>query len=448
MGLDRKSYEKSNRGKYDLALFSIMQDIVLSLLGSLLSVLLIRWLSEPKPGFIFLVLKYLSVSAIGIIAGVLISGCSKDIKRYATVRSIAKVVVAILIKEIAIIAAILLNVISLSLPSLEVLLILADLILTGIAMSYIRISARLMSGAYSNLSEKASRKTALVSGTSDPSLILAGELEKDGYNVMGLLTRNKGMEGRVIHDYVVYYCRTDEDLDRLQWRLGGVDGVFFPKTEEEIECDGSPKEDAAPQTDGMSLLGHMIKRSFDIGFSGLLLIVFSPVIAVCAFGVHLEDGGPAIFKQERIGRSGQPFFIYKFRSMRVNAETNGEPALYSGEDDPRLTRTGRFLRAHHLDELPQLWNIFKGDMSFIGYRPERRYYIDQIMNCNARYRYLYQIRPGITSYATLYNGYTDTMDKMLTRLDMDLYYLRNHSVWFDIKVLGLTFLSIVSGKKF
>ncbi|MBO4340650.1 MAG: sugar transferase [Bacteroidales bacterium] len=192
----------------------------------------------------------------------------------------------------------------------------------------------------------------------------------------------------------------------------------------------------------------MIKRSFDIGFSGLLLIVFSPVIAVCAFGVHLEDGGPAIFKQERIGRSGQPFFIYKFRSMRVNAETNGEPALYSGEDDPRLTRTGRFLRAHHLDELPQLWNIFKGDMSFIGYRPERRYYIDQIMNCNARYRYLYQIRPGITSYATLYNGYTDTMDKMLTRLDMDLYYLRNHSVWFDIKVLGLTFLSIVSGKKF
>jgi lipopolysaccharide/colanic/teichoic acid biosynthesis glycosyltransferase len=134
--------------------------------------------------------------------------------------------------------------------------------------------------------------------------------------------------------------------------------------------------------------------------------------------------------------------------MRVDAERDGAPALYSGEDDPRLTRTGRFLRAHHLDELPQFWNVLRGDMSFIGYRPERRFYIDQIMACNARYRYLYQIRPGVTSYATLYNGYTDTLEKMLTRLDLDLYYLRNHSVWFDLKVLGLTFLSIVSGKKF
>ena len=134
--------------------------------------------------------------------------------------------------------------------------------------------------------------------------------------------------------------------------------------------------------------------------------------------------------------------------MRVDAEMQGCPMLYSGEDDPRLTRIGKFLRNHHLDELPQLWNVFRGDMSFIGYRPERQYYIDQISAFDARYRYLYQIRPGVTSYATLYNGYTDTMEKMLTRLGMDLYYLRNHSVWFDVKVLGLTFLSIVSGKKF
>ena len=109
---------------------------------------------------------------------------------------------------------------------------------------------------------------------------------------------------------------------------------------------------------------------------------------------------------------------------------------------------GAFLRAHHLDELPQLWNVFKGDMSFIGYRPERQYYIDMIMDRNPRYRYLYQIRPGVTSYATLFNGYTDTMEKMLTRLDLDLYYLRNHSILFDIKVLGLTFLGILSGRKF
>ena len=195
-------------------------------------------------------------------------------------------------------------------------------------------------------------------------------------------------------------------------------------------------------------MGHVVKRGTDILLSFLLLLIFSPLIALCALFVKLEDGGPVIFAQERIGRGGKPFNIYKFRSMRVDAEVSGTPALYSGEDDPRLTRTGRFLRAHHLDELPQLWNVLKGDMSFIGYRPERKYYIDRIMACNARYRFLYQIRPGVTSYATLYNGYTDTLEKMLTRLDLDLYYLRNHSLWFDAKVLGLTFLSIVSGKKF
>ena len=133
--------------------------------------------------------------------------------------------------------------------------------------------------------------------------------------------------------------------------------------------------------------------------------------------------------------------------MGVDAESDGA-RLYQGKGDPRLTRVGAFLRNHHLDELPQLINVFKGDMSFIGYRPERQVYIDQIMAANPRYRYLYQIRPGVTSYATLYNGYTDTLEKMMNRLDLDLYYLRNHTVGFDIYVLGMTFLKIVSGKEF
>ena len=133
--------------------------------------------------------------------------------------------------------------------------------------------------------------------------------------------------------------------------------------------------------------------------------------------------------------------------MRTDAEAAGAQ-LYAGDSDPRLTRVGAFLRKHHLDELPQLWNVLRGDMSFIGYRPERQVYIRQIMEHNPRYRYLYQIRPGVTSYATLYNGYTDTLEKMLTRLDLDLYYLRHHSILFDARVLGLTFLNIVSGKKF
>ena len=100
--------------------------------------------------------------------------------------------------------------------------------------------------------------------------------------------------------------------------------------------------------------------------------------------------------------------------MRLDAEKFG-PALYKGGADPRMTRAGKFLREHHLDELPQLWNVFIGDMSFIGPRPERKFYIDQIMERDPRYRYLYQIRPGVTSYATLYNGYTDTLEKMLRR---------------------------------
>ena len=116
--------------------------------------------------------------------------------------------------------------------------------------------------------------------------------------------------------------------------------------------------------------------------------------------------------------------------------------------DERLTRIGKFLRKHHLDELPQLWNVLCGDMSFIGPRPERKFYIDQIMERDPRYKNLYQIRPGVTSYATLYNGYTDTMEKMLRRLDMDLYYLEHRSWWFDARILGKTFIKMIFGRVF
>lgn len=139
--------------------------------------------------------------------------------------------------------------------------------------------------------------------------------------------------------------------------------------------------------------------------------------------------------------------IYKFRSMRMDAEKAG-PALYKHQEDDRLTKIGLYLREHHLDELPQLWNVLIGDMSFIGPRPERKFFIDQIMQHDSRYEQLYQIRPGVTSYATLYNGYTDTMEKMLKRLELDLYYLEHGSLWFDAKILWMTFTSIVFGKKF
>lgn len=194
-------------------------------------------------------------------------------------------------------------------------------------------------------------------------------------------------------------------------------------------------------------MGDYIKRVLDFIIAAISIIVFSPLFLICFIAIRMEDGGPATFSQERIGKGGKPFLIYKFRSMKVDAEKDG-PALCQNENDNRLTKVGRFLRAHHLDELPQLWNVVKGDMSFIGYRPERKYFIDQIMEHDNRYELLYKIRPGVTSYATLYNGYTDTMEKMLKRLDLDLYYLEHHSLRMDFSILVKTFLSIVFGKKF
>lgn len=191
----------------------------------------------------------------------------------------------------------------------------------------------------------------------------------------------------------------------------------------------------------------MIKRTFDMIISAVCLLCFSPLLGVIAVAIRMEDGLPVIYKQERIGLHSKPFFIYKFRSMKVDAEKDG-PNLLEVNGDPRLTKVGKFLREHHLDELPQLWNVLKGDMAFIGPRPERKFYIDKIMQHDNRYEQLYQIRPGVTSYATLYNGYTDTMEKMLRRLELDLYYLEHRSWWFDVKILVKTFCNIVFGKKF
>lgn len=145
---------------------------------------------------------------------------------------------------------------------------------------------------------------------------------------------------------------------------------------------------------------------------------------------------------------GKPFRIFKFRTMTVPESESEEPRLTGDDDDPRLTKVGRFLRMHHLDELPQLWNVLKGDMSFVGPRPERKFFIDKIMEHDPRYALLYQIRPGVTSYATLYNGYTDSMEKMLRRLEYDLDYLEHQSILLDLRLLWLTFQKIICGKKF
>ena len=197
----------------------------------------------------------------------------------------------------------------------------------------------------------------------------------------------------------------------------------------------------------MKELNDQMKRLIDCLLAAICLIVFSPLFLYCYIAIKREDGGPVIYKQARIGFHGKPFYIYKFRSMHTDAEEDGYH-LFTGDEDERLTRIGKKLRDHHLDELPQLWNVLIGDMAFIGPRPERPYYIRQIMAIDPRYEQLYKIRPGVTSYATLYNGYTDTMEKMLRRLELDLYYLEHRSLRMDFQILFKTFISIVFGKKF
>ena len=173
--------------------------------------------------------------------------------------------------------------------------------------------------------------------------------------------------------------------------------------------------------DGMSSVACGVKRCLDVVGSLLGLLVSLPIFAVVGWLIKREDGGPVIFKQERIGYGGKPFTLYKFRSMTTTSEADGTPRLCQ-KSDKRLTKVGRFLREHHLDELPQLWNVLKGEMSF-------------------------ELRPGLFSPATLYNGYTDTMEKMLERLRMDLKYMRERSLWLDFKIIFLTVFSILSGKK-
>ena len=198
--------------------------------------------------------------------------------------------------------------------------------------------------------------------------------------------------------------------------------------------------------DGMNVFERAVKRLFDIVCSFLGIMFLSPVYIVVYIVMRYKEGGPVIFKQERIGYKGKAFYIYKYRTMCIDSEEDGEPKL-AKKGDERLTPVGKFLREHHLDELPQLWNVLIGDMSFVGPRPERKFFIDKITQHNPNYKYLYLVRPGMTSYATVYNGYTDTFEKMLTRLEMDLEYLQKRSLFLDLKIIITTVLCIVKGEK-
>jgi exopolysaccharide biosynthesis polyprenyl glycosylphosphotransferase len=312
----------------------------------------------------------------------------------------------------------------------------------------------------------------LIIGTGNNALKIANELEKNAEQntLLGFVSLNQQIsvpkdrvlgamsqiasiiENNNIQEAIVVLDNTDEQqlfsIINSLYKFN-IDIRFTPRLYEILT--GSAKISRLEMSPLVNITSSSmadweasIKRFSDIVLSVISLILLSPFLAYFMIRIKLDSKGPVFYRQERIGRYGRPFKILKFRTMYVGAE-NGTPQLSSANDD-RITPMGRILRKYRIDEIPQFWNIIKGDMSLVGPRPERRYYINRIIEDAPYYCLLYKIRPGLTSWGPIKIGYSDSIEKMIERLNYDIIYLDNMSLITDFKILVYTIEIIFKGK--
>jgi sugar transferase (PEP-CTERM system associated) len=196
-----------------------------------------------------------------------------------------------------------------------------------------------------------------------------------------------------------------------------------------------------------SPMRRSIKRTFDVLVAALVLLLAWPLMLLTALAIRLESGAgaPILYRQERVGEYGRPFPVIKFRSMRTDAEMDGV-ARWATQDDDRVTRVGRFIRKVRLDELPQLWNVLRGDMSIIGPRPERPQFVDEFNNCIRYYRLRHCVNPGLTGWAQLRYPYGSSLQDAEQKLNFDLFYVKNHNLVFDLSILLQTVEVVLFGR--
>jgi sugar transferase (PEP-CTERM system associated) len=314
----------------------------------------------------------------------------------------------------------------------------------------------------------------LVVGTGATARMVARQIQSEhdfGYRVVGFISDQDGGQGilnpaligaaedipRIVEEYevdriVVGLADRRGRLpiaELLQAKLSGI-RVEDATTMYERLTGKILIDDLKPSwlifSDGfaVSRLTRFLKRGIDLGIASIGLVLAAPLTLLTALAVYLDSDGPILYSQERVGEGGRPFTIYKFRSMRVDAERSG--AMWATDRDDRVTRVGRFIRATRLDEIPQLWNVLRGDMSFVGPRPERPVFVEQLAKEIPFYQQRHAVKPGVTGWAQIKYQYGSSVEDAMEKLRYDLYYIKHASIAFDLSIVFDTVKVILFGK--